>query len=117
MLGQLEGLRVLITGGASGIGAATAAEFVRLGARVAVLDREADGAPDGTLALRADLTDGHAVRNAVDETARQLGGLDVVVNNAGIGATGDVTGNDDDEWHRVLDVNVVGIARVMRAAL
>ena len=48
----------------------------------------------------------------------QLGGIDIVVNNAGIGAQGDVTGaNPDDEWHRVWDVNVVGMARVTRAAL
>jgi 2-keto-3-deoxy-L-fuconate dehydrogenase len=49
--------------------------------------------------------------------ADRLGGLDVVVNNAGIGAVGDVAANDDDEWARVLDVNVTGIARVTRAAL
>ena len=47
----------------------------------------------------------------------ELGGLDVVVNNAGVGAAGDVTSNGDDEWHRVLDINVVGVARVTRAAL
>lgn len=117
MLSELEGLRALVTGGASGIGAATAAEFVRRGARVAVLDRDPDGAPEGTVAVRADLGDADAVRDAVEEAARGLGGLDVVVNNAGIGATGDVADNDDAEWHRVLDINVIGIARVMRAAL
>jgi 2-keto-3-deoxy-L-fuconate dehydrogenase len=46
-----------------------------------------------------------------------LGGLDVLVNNAGVGAQGGIEANDDDEWHRVLDVNVVGLVRVTRAAL
>ena len=50
-------------------------------------------------------------------TLEKLGGIDILVNNAGIGAVGDVTENGDDEWHRVLDVNVVGIARVTRAAM
>src|SRR3954469_22540744 len=82
------------------------------GARVSVLDRTAD-APPGALALVGDVTDDASVRAAV----ASLDGLDVLVNNAGIGAQGDIEANDDDEWHRVFDVNVVGIARVTRAAL
>jgi NAD(P)-dependent dehydrogenase (short-subunit alcohol dehydrogenase family) len=57
------------------------------------------------------------VRAAVDTVVEQLGGLDVVINNAGIGAAGTVADNPDDEWHRVLDVNVLGMVRVTRAAL
>jgi NAD(P)-dependent dehydrogenase (short-subunit alcohol dehydrogenase family) len=107
----------MVTGGASGIGAATAALLTERGARVAVLDRDEVAAPVGGLALVADVADDASVRAAVDAAAEGLGGLDVVANVAGIGAQGDVAANDDEEWRRVLDVNVVGIARVVRAAL
>jgi NAD(P)-dependent dehydrogenase (short-subunit alcohol dehydrogenase family) len=120
-MGQLDGLRGVVTGGASGIGLAVALAFVREGATVAVLDRSPE--PPAGLAglagvtyLPADVTDDAAVRGAVTSAAEALGGIDLLVNNAGIGAQGAVTDNDDDEWHRVLDVNVVGTARVSRAA-
>ena len=116
-MNDFDGLAALVTGGASGIGAATARLLQARGARVAALDRSPDGAPDGVLALRGDVTDAAAVGEAVAEAAERLGGLDILVNNAGIGATGDVSANDDTEWARVLDVNVTGIARVTRAAL
>jgi 2-keto-3-deoxy-L-fuconate dehydrogenase len=114
---DFQGLVAVVTGGASGIGAATARLLHGRSARVAVLDRNTDGAPDGVLALRCDVTDSPAIDAAVAEVVEQLGGLDVLVNNAGIGAVGDVGQNDDAEWARVLDVNVTGIARVTRAAL
>ena len=63
------------------------------------------------------MTDDAAVRLAVEQAVAALGGLDVLVNNAGIGAQGGVEANDDAEWHRVLDVNVLGLVRVTRAAL
>jgi 2-keto-3-deoxy-L-fuconate dehydrogenase len=110
----VKGLRVLVTGGASGIGAATARRFVEDGARVVVLDRDAS---DEFASVKADLSDDASVRAAVAEAVEQLGGLDVLVNNAGIGATGTVADNDDEEWHRVYDVNVLGIVRTTRAAL
>jgi 2-keto-3-deoxy-L-fuconate dehydrogenase len=109
-------MRALVTGGASGIGRAVAELLQARGASVAVLDL-AGGGPDGALLLRADVTDDASVRAAVDEAAARLGGLDVVVNNAGVGAQGTVADNDDDEWRRVLDVNVLGMVRVARAAL
>ncbi|MGY1784352.1 SDR family NAD(P)-dependent oxidoreductase [Geodermatophilus sp. SYSU D00698] len=116
-MAEFEGLVAVVTGGASGIGAATARLLRQRGARVAVLDRATDAAPEGALAVPCDVTDPAAVDAAVATVAEQLGGLDVLVNNAGIGATGHVGENDDAEWARVLDVNVTGIARVTRAAL
>lgn len=113
-MGELEGLVAVVTGGASGIGAATAALLRSRGAAVAVLDREAADEP---LSFRCDVGDPAIVGTAVAAVAEALGGIDLLVNNAGVGAAGDVSANDDDEWHRVLDVNVVGIARVTRAAL
>jgi NAD(P)-dependent dehydrogenase (short-subunit alcohol dehydrogenase family) len=115
---DFTGLVAIVTGGASGIGAATAELLQQRGATVAVLDRDVTNLrAQPALALTCDVTDNGAVEQAVSAVAEQLGGIDVVVNNAGIGAVGDVTANDDEEWHRVLDVNVVGIARVTRAAL
>ncbi len=115
-MAEMEGLRALVTGGASGIGLAAARRLTELGATVAVLD-VADQAPDGLALVRADVSDDAAVRAAVSEAIESLGGLDVLVNNAGIGAQGGVADNDDEEWHRAYDVNVVGMVRVTRAAL
>jgi 2-keto-3-deoxy-L-fuconate dehydrogenase len=117
---EFGGLAALVTGGASGIGLATARLLAARGARVAVLDRvKPEPAPghEGLHPVIADVTDDASVRAAVAEAGRILGGLDVLVNNAGIGAAGTVEDNGDDEWHRVLDVNVLGIVRATRAAL
>ncbi|NLU66205.1 SDR family oxidoreductase [Streptomyces sp. HNM0574] len=114
---ELAGTGALVTGGASGIGAAVAALFLARGARVAVLDRAPEGAPEGTLALTADLTDDAAVRRAVDRAAAELGGLHTVVANAGIETTGTVEETDDAAWFRMLDVNLLGVVRTDRAAL
>jgi NAD(P)-dependent dehydrogenase (short-subunit alcohol dehydrogenase family) len=115
--GEFTGLAALVTGGASGIGLATARMLTGRGARVAVLDRNAADSGRGLVSVIADVTDDEAVRRAVGEAVATLGGLDILVNNAGVGATGTVEDNPDAEWHQVLDVNVVGMARTSRAAL
>jgi NAD(P)-dependent dehydrogenase (short-subunit alcohol dehydrogenase family) len=106
-MSDFDALVAVVTGGASGIGAATAALLAARGATVAVLD----------LATGCDVGDAASVDAAVGRVVLEHGRIDVLINNAGIGAAGDVAANDDDEWHRVLNVNVVGIARVSRAAL
>jgi 2-keto-3-deoxy-L-fuconate dehydrogenase len=113
-MAELSGLAAVVTGGGSGIGLAAARLLAARGARVAVLDLKP---ADEFLGLAADVTDDASVRAAVGAAASGLGGIDILVNNAGIGAAGTVADNSDDEWHRVYDVNVVGMVRVTRAAL
>jgi 2-keto-3-deoxy-L-fuconate dehydrogenase len=115
-MSDLTGLNAIVTGGASGIGLATATLLAERGARVACLDLN-PAVDEPLTGLRADVTDDASVRAAVAAAATTLGGLDIVINNAGIGAQGTVEDNDDAEWARVFDVNVQGIVRVTRAAL
>ncbi|MGW5124885.1 SDR family NAD(P)-dependent oxidoreductase [Streptomyces sp. NPDC004069] len=116
-MSDFQGLRALVTGGASGIGRASAELLAERGAQVAVLDLDPSSVVKPLLAFRADVTDDTSVRGAVEQAAEALGGLDVLVNNAGIGAQGTVEDNDDEEWRRVFDVNVLGMVRTARAAL
>jgi len=111
---DLTGLVAIVTGGASGIGAATAALLEQRGATVAVFDRTATDRHDSYV---VDVTDDATVVAGVAAVAERHGRIDILVNNAGIGAGGGVEENDDAEWHRVLDVNVLGVTRLTRAAL
>ena len=114
---EYDGLVAIVTGGASGIGAAIAIELMHRGAQVAVLDLDPSEAPYGALPILADVGSDASVRDAVASIADTCGRIDVVVNNAGIGAQGSIEENDDDLWHRVFDINVLGTVRTSRAAL
>lgn len=116
-MNDFDGVVALVTGGSSGIGAATAELLTTRGARVAVLDRRPPESRTDSQFFACDISDRAQVEVAVARVAEHFDGLDVVVNNAGIGAVGDVAANDDAEWQRVLDVNVIGTARVSAAAL
>jgi NAD(P)-dependent dehydrogenase (short-subunit alcohol dehydrogenase family) len=112
-----DGLKAVVTGGASGIGAAVVRALLERGAAVAALDLTPAGVPAGAHGIPCDVGDDASVRRAVADAAKLLDGIDIVVNNAGIGAQGTIEANDDEQWHRVLDINVVGAVRVSRAAL
>jgi 2-keto-3-deoxy-L-fuconate dehydrogenase len=113
-----DGLVAVVTGGSSGIGAACVAEFTARGARVGILDLNPPSVQsDRVLAVKADVSDGIGLDAAMAKVAVEFGGIDILVNSAGISAVGDVAANSDPEWARVLDINVVGVARASRAAL
>lgn len=117
MTNEFDGRVAVVTGGASGIGAAIAQRLVAGGARVAVLDLNPDAAAANVAAFAANVADDASVRAAIAAVVAEFGQIDILVNNAGIGAQGSVADNDDAEWARVLDINVIGTARVSRAAL
>ena len=117
MSGEFDGLVAAVTGGASGLGRAIADELQRRGAAVAVLDLRADQVREPLVGFPCDVADDASCRAAVEGVVARFGRLDVLVNNAGIGAQGTVADNADEEWHRVYDINVVGIVRMTRAAL
>ncbi|MEU8320233.1 SDR family oxidoreductase [Nonomuraea sp. NPDC048881] len=108
-------LKAIVTGGGSGIGLATATLLAARGMQVACLDLAPPGDP--FVGIKADVADDASVRAAVAEAAERLGGIDIVINNAGVGAQGTVEDNPDEEWRKVFEVNVFGIVRVSRAAL
>lgn len=114
---EMHGLVALVTGGASGIGAAAARRLAELGARVAILDVTPEAAAEQHFAVRCDVSDDLSVRSAVKAVVDHYGRLDIIINNAGIGAQGTIADNDDSEWQRVFDINVIGMVRVSRAGL
>lgn len=124
MSGRLEHRRILITGGASGIGLATARRFVAEGARVALLDRNVEGLASAAAELggaawtaQADVTNETDVRRAVDAAAGALIGLDGLVNGAGISEWRSFGELSFADWRRLLSVNLDGPFLVTQAAL
>ena len=110
------GRTALVTGGASGIGAATVERFAADGAVVGVLDRSG-GHPQATHTYEADVRDAEAVAAAVRAFAEATGGLDVLVNNAGLGDLRPLHTVDERLFHRIVDVNLTGTWNGMHAAL
>lgn len=124
MSSMLEGERALITGASRGIGRAIAVAFSEAGADVALLSRSRDQLEavaadlDGeTLVTVGDVRDTAAVNECVEETVDAFGGLDVVVNNAGVVTRDDLADTPDADIDRLIDVNLHGVVRVARAAL
>ena len=119
---RMQGRRVLITGGASGIGRATAALLRQEGAVVAVMDRDAASAANvaaecGAIAITADVSDEASVQRGVDEAASKLGGLDGLVNAAGIFHPQLMMETDLAIWQQTFAVNMTGVFLVCRAAV
>jgi NAD(P)-dependent dehydrogenase (short-subunit alcohol dehydrogenase family) len=115
-LRSLNGQVVAITGGARGIGRATAAALIAQGARVAIGDIDAPLAEkaaselgSGTIGLPLDVTDRHSFAGFLDEVERRLGPLDVLINNAGIMPVGPFLGEDDATAQRQTDINLHGV--------
>ena len=111
--------RVLITGGASGIGASCVERFQSDGCRVAALDRNAGllASSSAEVTRVCDVTDAGALRQAIDEAVAELGGLDVVVAAAGIAARGTAADTEPADWDRVLAVNLRGVYLTAHAAI
>lgn len=113
---EFSGLVAIITGGTGGIGSATAEYLAARGAKVATLDiAKVDGS--NYYSDICDITNDADVQRAIAAIANALGGIDILINNAGIGASGDVTANTDEEWLNVFNVNLFGAVRVTRAAM
>ncbi|MCJ1696113.1 SDR family oxidoreductase [Rathayibacter caricis] len=109
--------RVLITGGASGLGAAVAAAVTAAGGTPIVLDRDVSNVAEGVAAYQVDVAKTREAEKAVVDIAREHGGLDAVVTAAGIDRCGRLVDVDPEEWERVISVNLLGTAAVVRAAL
>ncbi|PPF42700.1 short-chain dehydrogenase [Pseudoclavibacter sp. AY1F1] len=109
--------RVLITGGASGLGAAVAEAVAEAGGTPIVLDLDTSGVASGALARDVDVTDRPAVERAVVEVAEELGGLDAVVTAAGIDRPAKLEELSGEEWEKIVAVNLFGTVSTVRAAL
>lgn len=107
---------VLITGGNRGIGFAIAEEFLRAGHRVAVTARSGEG-PEGSLTVRADVTDGESLDSAIAQVQEQLGPIEVLVANAGITRDTLLMRMSDEEFEEVINTNLTGVFRVVKRAI
>lgn len=126
MADRLRGRKILISGGAGDIGRGCAERFLEEGAAVALIDRDRSRLDEARVALSArgtvlaaavDITDGASVQAGVDEATKALGGLDGLVNCAGIDLLQPFAETDWPAWERVMDINLTGTMRVIHAAL
>ncbi|HUC36003.1 MAG TPA: SDR family oxidoreductase [Acidimicrobiales bacterium] len=121
-MGLLDGQRAVVTGGASGIGRATARRMAEEGATVAVVDLNADGASEvakeiGGSAHVADVTDPEGLKNAIDDAASAMGAITILFNNAGVGSVSRLHEWAPEEWDRLVAVNLKGVYLGFRAAV
>jgi NADP-dependent 3-hydroxy acid dehydrogenase YdfG len=121
---RLDGRVAIVTGASSGIGEAVARELSRLGANVALAARRVDRLeqlaaelPTSSIAVACDVADDAQVAALVEATIEQLGPVDLLVNNAGVGSFANVVDTDPAEWRRMLDVNVTGSFLCARSVL
>ena len=119
---MLDGKTAIVTGGSAGIGKAIAAEFVDRGASVVIANRteetgRATAEELGCSFIQCDVSSYESVESLVEQTVDAHGGLDVLVNNAGIGLTGTVESTSLEEWHRLLAINLNGVVYGTRAAM
>jgi NADP-dependent 3-hydroxy acid dehydrogenase YdfG len=127
MAGALDGQVVAVTGASSGIGEATALALAAEGAAVALGARREDRLRDlaqrieseggRALPIEVDVADEASARSFVERTHRELGSLDVLINNAGVMLLGPIEGADTEQWRRMVDVNVLGLLYCTSAAL
>jgi NAD(P)-dependent dehydrogenase (short-subunit alcohol dehydrogenase family) len=117
MSNEFAGLHAVVTGAGSGIGLAVAQHFQEQGATVYGLDLELGGMAPFATFIKCDIGDPASVTSAFESLAAKTQVIDILTNNAGIGATGTVEDATDDEWQKVLNINVVGTSRVSAAAM
>lgn len=117
MSAEFQGLVAVVTGSGSGIGLATAKLMKSAGAKVFGLDLQEGGLAETGTWIRCDVSERASVNSAFEQIAKDTDQLDIVVNNAGIGAVGTIADATDEEWDKVYRVNVVGAALVSAAAL
>ena len=119
---DFSGQIAIVTGGASGMGAATARELAQTGATVVAVDRNAELATAvsheiNAVPLIGDVSDPDFCQKVVDEVVERYGRLDILINAAGIIVRADALGTSDEQWQRVMDVNVNGVFYMSRAAV